>query len=128
MNCKNIDSQSLLAYANILENLINSNVEILGECSRAVTEGFCEKEDVEKFALKAKAASEEADTAYQQIQKELDIRIKRDLGINLGIRKTQSLIKDFDAFVGMQSVRKEEEHLKSLSSMKKVEDDDNTGE
>ena len=113
MNIREIDSQSLLAYANILENIINSNLEISRECTEAVSGGFVEKEEIEPFYKKAIQASYEDDEAYLLVQKELDSRIKKQIGISFGIRKTQNLIKDFDAFVNLKiSENKEKEPIK----------------
>lgn len=118
MNCKEIDSQSLLAYANILENLNNTSLEIARECSQAVSEGFATKEEVESFYNKALKAKEEADNAYLEIQKELDLRMKKQLGISFGIRKIQVLIKDFDAFVSKKSREHEEVREPELAIVK----------
>ena len=113
MNIKEIDSQSLLAYANILENIINSSLEIARECTEAVSGGVAEKEEVKSFYDKAVQASSEADAAYVLVQKELDSRIRKQIGISFGIRKVQALIKDFDAFVNLKiSENKDKEPIK----------------
>ena len=113
MNIKEIDSQSLLAYANILENIINSSLEIARECTEAVSGGFVEKEEIDPFYKKAVQAGSEADAAYILVQKELDSRIKKQIGISFGIRKVQSLIKDFDTFVNLKiSENKDKEPIK----------------
>lgn len=111
MNIKEIDSQSLLAYANILENIINSGLEIARECTEAVSSGFVDKEEMESFYRKAVQASSEADTAYVIVQKELDLRIKKQIGITFGIRKVQALIKDFDAFTSLKIAKNQKEEL-----------------
>lgn len=113
MNIKEIDSQSLLAYANILENIINSSLEIARECTEAVSGGFVEKEEIDPFYKKAVQAGSEADAAYILVQKELDSRIRKQIGISFGIRKVQSLIKDFDTFVNLKiSENKDKEPIK----------------
>ena len=113
MNIKEIDSQSLLAYANILENIINSSLEIARECTEAVSGGFVEKEEIDPFYKKAVQAGSEADAAYILVQKELDSRIRKQIGISFGIRKVQDLIKDFDAFVNLKiSENKDKEPIK----------------
>lgn len=113
MNIREIDSQSLLAYANILENIINSSLEIARECTEAVSGGFVEKEEIDPFYKKAVQAGSEADAAYILVQKELDSRIRKQIGISFGIRKVQALIKDFDAFVNLKiSENKDKEPIK----------------
>ncbi len=99
MKLEKLASTELLAYSTILENIITTNLGLQGEISESVQNGFCTKEDIEPIYTKSKNASEEADTIYSEIQKELDLRAKRDLGMKFGIRRTQTIIKELDAFV-----------------------------
>lgn len=99
MNFEKIGTQELLSYSTILENIISSNLEIQREINSALVEKKCTKEEVEKLYNKSSDSIQEADLAYSEIQKELDLRMKRDLRLKFGIKKTQSIITEFDAFV-----------------------------
>ena len=56
----NISTSELLSYTTILENMCNTNLELMGEINRMVQEGFCKKEEVEKTYAKSAKAYEEA--------------------------------------------------------------------
>lgn len=115
-----IGAGTLLAYSTILENIIQSNLEIQREMNNAAAEGYCTKEEVEKLYNKSVGALQEADGIYQEIQKELDLKMKSDLGIKFGIRKSQSIIKEFDAFVRMKNNQETTKQEKSLESLDAV--------
>lgn len=98
MDLSKNNTSDLLAYSTILENIVNTNLDLQREMHDAVAKGFCTEKEIEKLHNKSIDAHSEADTAYVEIQKELDMRIKRDLGMKFGIRRSQSIIKEMDAF------------------------------
>lgn len=123
-----IPAGTLLAYSTVLENIIQSNLEIQREMNNAVSEGYCSKEEVDDIYSKSVSALQEADERYQEIQKELDLKMKSDLGTKYGIRRSQSIIKEFDAFVRMknndhESKRVEEASEEKVHQMEIVEND-----
>lgn len=98
MDLSKNSTSDLLAYSTILENIVNTNLDLQREMHDAVSKGFCTEKEIEKLHNKSIDAHSEADTAYVEIQKELDMRMKRDLGMKFGIRRSQSIIKEMDAF------------------------------
>ena len=99
MKLSNISTQELLSYSTILENIVTTNLSLISEINEAIIKGFCTKEKIQKILDKCSDSKCEADEVYAKIQKELDMRIKRDLGMKFGITRTQSVIKELDAFV-----------------------------
>lgn len=116
----NISTPELLAYSTILEQIVNTNLEMMGEMSRAVTEGLCTKEEIQTLFSKSEKAKAEADETYVTVQKELDLRMKRDLGMKLGIRKTQALILEFDIFVTKKTNELYEQNKPALEAAAKI--------
>lgn len=108
MDLSKNSTSELLAYSTILENIINTNLDLQREMHDAVSKGFCTEKEIEKLHNKSIDAHTEADVAYVNIQKELDLRMKRDLGMKFGIRRSQSIIKELDAF----AAGKNAEHMK----------------
>lgn len=98
MDLSKNNTSDLLAYSTILENIVNTNLDLQREMHDAVNKGFCTQKEIEKLHNKSIDAHSEADAAYVDIQKELDMRMKRDLGMKFGIRRSQSIIKEMDAF------------------------------
>jgi hypothetical protein len=130
MKIAQLSSTELLAYSTIFENIINTNLEIQREIHNAVSQGFATPKELEKILDKSVKAKEEADTLYEQIQIELDGRMKRDLNMKFGIRRSQSIIKEFDTFVDNRNseiIREQQEQKKLAENteggLKKVEDD-----
>jgi hypothetical protein len=122
MKLSTLAAAELLSYSTILENIITTNLQIQGEIKEAVEKGFCEKQAIEPIFMKSINAQDEADTIYEAIQKELDLRVKKDLGMKFGIRRTQSIIKELDAFVAGKNKEskaaqeREQEDAKRISS------------
>lgn len=99
MNLSKLTTSDLLNYSTILENIVATNREIQREMLQAVSGDFCTKKEIEKIHAKSVSALEEADNIYSQVQKELDMRVKKDLGMKFGVTRSQSIIKEFDMFV-----------------------------
>ena len=116
----NISTSELLSYSTILENLISGNLGLQAEISRAVTEGYCKKEEVEKIYGQSQKVSEEFDLKYKEIQKELDMRLKRDLRLSNGIKKSQSLLNEFDAFVAKKNKEHSEKDEQLIEAAKNI--------
>jgi predicted transcriptional regulator len=114
MNLEKLTNSDLLAYATILENIITTNISVQSEISKAVSGQFCSQEEIQKLYDKSVDAGQEADETYSKIQKELDLRVKRDLGMKYGITRSQSIIKELDAF----SQRKSEDHRVAEEKLK----------
>lgn len=112
MNLSKLGTQELLSYSTILENIISTNTQIQGEIKESVEKKFCTKEEIEPIFMKSVNAHEEADMIYAEIQKEIDLRAKKDLGMKFGIRRTQSIIKELDAFVVAKNNQFESEQKK----------------
>ena len=108
MDLSKNSTSELLSYSTILENIVNTNLDLQREMHDAVSKGFCTEKEIEKLHNKSIDAHTEADAAYVNIQKELDLRMKRDLGMKFGIRRSQSIIKELDAF----AAGKNAEHMK----------------
>ena len=98
MDLSKNSTSDLLAYSTILENIVNTNLDIQREMHDAVEKGFCTEKEIEKLYNKSIDAHSEADATYVEVQKELDMRMKRDLGMKFGIRRSQQIIKELDAF------------------------------
>jgi hypothetical protein len=122
MKIKEVSSLELLAYSQVLENIIQTTGQILTEISKGVAEGMCTKEEVEKMYQTSIAAMQEADEKYVLVQKEMDVRIKSALGFSFGIRKVQKLIKDFDGFVEAKNKIAFEEGQKKNHALKELLD------
>jgi len=122
MNLSKLGAQELLSYSTIMENIITTNTQIQGEIKEAVEKNFCTKDEIEPIFTKSVNAHDEADELYAGIQKELDLRAKKDLGMKFGIRRTQSIIKELDAFVaakneqGRFAEEKRQEEAKRISA------------
>ena len=95
----NVGTAELLSYSTILENIISTNLQVMSEMSRAVSEDFSTKEEIEPMYLTCVNCLAEAQEKYKEVQVELDYRMKKDLSMKLGIRKTQECITKFDTFV-----------------------------
>lgn len=121
MDLSKNSTSELLAYSTILENIINTNLTMQKEMHEAVAAGFCTDKEIEKLHNKSVDAHTEADIAYVEIQKELDMRMKRDLGMKFGIRRSQSIIKELDAFAAgknadkLQLAKKQQEEALRIS-------------
>lgn len=113
MNLSKLSTSELLNYATILENIVTSNIGIQREMAEAVSGQFCTDKEIEKIRNKSIDAKEEADGIYELIQKELDLRAKKDLGMKFGIRRTQTIVKELDAFARTknEAFAKEQEKL-----------------
>lgn len=107
----NISTPELLAYSNILDNMFNTTLQISSEMSRAVQDGICTKEELEPIYQRMMKANAETFDKHEEVTKELDLRMKRDLGIKQGIRKVQSTIREFDTFV--KNKQQENSHVAS---------------
>lgn len=89
----------LLGYSSVLENIMSTNLQLQREFSDAVTGGFATVEELNDLHNKSISANIEADRVYSEVQKELDLRLKRDLSMQYGIRFTHSIMKQLDQFV-----------------------------
>jgi hypothetical protein len=138
MDFTKINTQELLSYSTILENIITSNMGIQREIQNAVSGQLCTREEMEKIYIKSLDSHKEADEAYSEIQKELDLRMKRDLRMKFGIKRTQSIINEFDDFVSKKNeqLQKEKQELdesikkianETVANLKIVEDDNSKG-
>jgi hypothetical protein len=107
MNLEKLSTGDLLNYSTILENIITTNIAIQREISEAISGKFCTAEEIAKINNKSFDAETEADKVYEEIQKELDLRVKKDLGLKFGIRRSQSIIKELDAFVRVKNSENE---------------------
>lgn len=107
-----LTAAELLSYSTIMENIITTNIEIQGEIKEAVEKKFCTKDEIDTIFMKSLNAQQEADNVYSEIQKELDLRVKKDLGMKFGIRRTQSVIKELDAFVSAKNEQSRAAHQK----------------
>jgi hypothetical protein len=123
MNLSKLTTGELLNYSTILENIISSNLEIQREMQEAVAAEYVTKEEIESIYNKSVSAMNEADLAYTELQKELDLRTKKDLGLKFGIRRTQSIIKELDAFVRNKNLDKQQEEAQKTLQIAK---DDST--
>lgn len=106
MELSKISTSDLLAYSTILENIVNTNLTLQREMHEGVKAGFCTDNEIQKLHNKSVDAHSEADLKYVDIQKELDMRIKRDLGMKFGIRRSQAIIKELDAFAAGKNAEK----------------------
>lgn len=123
MKLENLTTSDLLNYSTILENIITTNLDIQSEMSRAVSGDFCTKKEIEKMYSKSVGAKEEADTVYAEIQKELDMRTKKDLGMKFGIRRSQSIIKEFDSFVNNRNNEKQTQASDDEEAAKRISEE-----
>lgn len=126
-----IGTSELLTYSTILENIITTNLSLQGEMKEAVDSGHCEVSELKHIFSKSENAAAQADEAYTLIQKELDLRMKRDLKVKLGIVTTKNLIKQLDDFVRNKNKDNQEkydvENAKAVAEQMKVvksEEDD----
>lgn len=137
MNLAKLSTSELLNYATILENIVTSNIGIQREMAEAVSGQFCTEKELEKIRNKSIDAKEEADGIYESIQKELDLRAKKDLGMKFGIRRTQTIVKELDAFARTknEAFAKEQQKLEeeakriseeTIANLSIVKEDDNS--
>lgn len=93
-----ISTSELLAYTNVLENIVESNNMVVRESNSAILNNFGKKSDFEVVALKAVNLSNEAHKTLEKIQKVIDQRMNKNIGF-MGIRQTQKVIEDFHKIV-----------------------------
>lgn len=93
---KGISTENLMAYSTVLENIMETSRAIVVEANQAIQQRFAVKEDLDDIVQKCLSSMDSNRDIYVTIQKEIDARITRDLGIKMGIRFSQNLIKSFD--------------------------------
>lgn len=113
MDYSKISTSELLAYSTILENIIHTCVSITNEADRAVVENIVKLEDFGNLGGEVRQSHELAKEKYEDIQKELDDRIKRDLRMPMAIRKVQSIIVKFEGIIHQKNM----ERAQSLEGM-----------
>lgn len=123
MNLEKLSTSDLLNYATILENIVTSNTGLLREMAEAVSGQFCTEKEIGKIVNKSLDTKQEADEIYESIQKELDLRVKKDLGMKFGIRRTQSIIKELDAFARTKNEAFAKEQRKSELEAKRISEE-----
>lgn len=118
----NISTTELLAYTTILENIITTNNQLINEAKDGIIKGFATENELEPIVKKCAISRDEAKGKYEEIQKELDMRMKRDLKMKMGIRKTQDTIREFDTFVfnkNNEIAEKQKETLEAIEEISK---------
>lgn len=123
MDFKKISTPELLSYSTILENIVTTNMGIQREIDNAVSGKLCTADEIEKVYHKSVDAGKEADEAYSEIQKELDLRMKRDLRMKFGIKRTQSIINEFDDFVSAKNNTLQENQKALEEEAKKISEE-----
>lgn len=123
MNLEKLSTGDLLNYSTVLENIITTNIGIQREISEAVSGQFCTNDEIAKIRNKSFDAQTEADGVYEEIQKELDLRVKKDLGLKFGIRRSQSIIKELDAFARNKNLENEKRQQGLESEAKRISEE-----
>lgn len=127
---EDISTSELLSYSTILENICTTHREIQREMVEGVNGGFVQQSEIQDFYDKSVKALKEADEKYVEVQKELDLRLKRDLKLQWGIRKSQGIINEFDAFVVRKNKELTDKTNEMVDSAKKIAQEtlQNTGQ
>lgn len=118
---ENIETPRLVAYLNIFDNLYQTNTQLINSANELVYKGNCKIEDLDDIVSESQLARQEALDISAAIQKELDKRIKKDLNVQFGIRRCQTILGKFeDRIVSLQ--RKENDKMAEEYKKLKVED------
>lgn len=96
LKISDLETPRLLAYLNIIDNLQQGSTQIINTAMDFVKKGAGTVEDYKEIFTEAGHARDEALQIAEKIQKELDLRMSRDLGINYGIRRCQVLVQKFE--------------------------------
>lgn len=118
MNLTNFSTSELYAYADILQDVIQSNNEIIHHSEEAVKRNFGKKSDFEEIIKEARSNILEAEPAFINIQKEMDQRLKKNFKIHKGIGTSQRLLKKLETLV--RSVHKENLKNQTVEGMKVI--------
>lgn len=109
MNLTNLSTSELYAYADILQDVIQSNNGVIHHSEEAIKHNFGKKSDFEDIIKEARSNISEAEPVFIEIQKEMDQRLKKNFKVHKGIGTSQRLLKKLDTLV--RSVH--EENLKN---------------
>lgn len=123
MNLSNLGTSDLISYSTILENIITTNNEIKYDIQKAIVEQFISAEEVEKLVSKIISYKTQADEKYADVQKELDLRLKRDLKIQNGIRSSQALIREYEDFIKLKNNEYSEKQKATVSDIEKISEE-----
>lgn len=96
MKIKDLETPRLLAYMNMIDNLIQGTAQLINSINEFVENGHIEEKQIVGILSEARTAKFENEKIFFDIQKEVDLRMKSDLKINFGIRKTQALLLKFE--------------------------------
>lgn len=123
-NLKKVPTADLLAYMNVLDNLIQSETGILNQCSQFIQTKKCAQEELQHIIDDTIISRKEALELSTDVQREIDLRMRNDIGLERGIRKAQSILAKFEHTIN-QLAKKEAENMEREYSKLKVEEDDN---
>lgn len=99
MNLTNLSTSELYAYADILQDVIQSNNGVIHHSEEAIKHNFGKKSDFEEIIKEARSNILEAEPAFINIQKEMDLRLKKNFKVHKGIGTSQRLLKKLDTLV-----------------------------
>jgi hypothetical protein len=122
---ENISTPDLHAYLNIIDNLNTSNQQLansIGEMHQKNPENLPIKE-IQPILNFCKLAYKDHVEISIQLQKVIDSRMKRDLGIVYGIRKTQSLFQKFEDLIAQKEREDNDNAAKKIHQLKIAKED-----
>lgn len=96
---KDFSTEKLIGYSSIMENIIESNTSIVRESNAAIQQRFGTKDDFDGVVQEALNTIKENRDKYEELQKELDYRFKKEMKITNGIRKSQIIVDKFHKVV-----------------------------
>lgn len=121
MNLTHLSTSQLYAYADILQDIIQSNNGVIHHSEEAIKHNFGKKSDFEEIIKEARSYILEAEPAFMNIQKEMDQRLKKNFKVHKGIGASQRLLKKMDTLV--RSIHEENLKNQKASGVKVITSD-----
>lgn len=120
MKIKDLETPRLLAYMNMIDNLIQGTAQLINSIKEFVESGQIEEKEILEILSEARTARAENEKIFFDVQKEMDLRMKSDLKINFGIRKTQALLLKFEDVLEKKQKEEAEKFAKRTDTAMKI--------
>ena len=109
---ENLPTEKLFVYLNILEKFTTMNAELLSWADDAINRRIAPKSRFDPICDKIMASAKKNDEMVVMLQKELDKRLKKDLGISNGTKFQQGLFEEFNKL--MEEIHKDSQQPKII--------------
>lgn len=115
-----MSTSELYAYGDIIRDVIGSNDNIVSQANEALKSGFGVKEDFEPIVNEANLVIKESSKVMEDIQKEIDLRMKNNFKLHKGLGASQKIIEKFHKKV-QEIAKRNAEKAEKNSYLKKVD-------